>query len=121
MNVEEFRDFCMSLRVSVEKAPWTEEQYKDLITFSVGDKWFALLDPVNKFADLKCNPDRVTVFTDKYAGCFPAWHMNKTHWVGVRLESDIPDSVIKEMIADSYGLIVASLNRKTRDGLGLSY
>lgn len=110
----------MSLRGSVEKAPWTEGQYHDLITFSVGDKWFALLDPDNKFANLKCSPERVTELIEKYTGCFPAWHMNKTHWIGVRLESDVPDSVIMGMMVDSYNLIVASLNRKTRDGLGLS-
>ena len=120
MNVEEFQDFCMSLKGTVEKAPWSEDQYKDLITFSIGDKWFALLDPDNRFSNLKCNPERVIELTEKYKGCFPAWHMNKTHWIGVRLESDIPDRVIKGMIADSYNLIATSLNRKKREELGLS-
>lgn len=119
MNVEEFQDYCMSLKGAEEKAPWTEEQYTDLITFSVGDKWFALLDPNNKCADLKCNPERVTELIEKYSGCFPAWHMNKTHWIGVRLESDVPASVINEMIADSYALIVSSLNKTTRERLRL--
>ena len=120
MNVEDFQDFCMSLKGAAEKAPWTEDKYKGLITFSVGGKWFALLDPDNKFADLKCEPMRVVEWIERYAGCFPAWHMNKTHWIGTRLESDVPDSVIKGMIEDSYNLIVASLSRKMREELGLS-
>lgn len=119
MNVEEFQDFCMSLKGAVEKAPWTEDKYKDLVTFSVGDKWFALLDPDNKFADLKCDPGRVVGLNEKYTGCFPAWHMNKAHWIGVRLESDVPDSVIKGMIEGSYNLIVTSLSRKIREELEL--
>lgn len=32
----------------------------------------------------------------------PAWHMNKEHWLGVRLESDVPDSVIRSLIRDGY-------------------
>ena len=32
----------------------------------------------------------------------PAWHMNKEHWPGVRLESDAPDSVIRPLIRDGY-------------------
>lgn len=33
---------------------------------------------------------------------FPAWHMNKEHWPGVRLKSDVPDSVIRSLIRDGY-------------------
>lgn len=120
MNIEEFRDFCMALRGAAENAPWAKPEYSDLITFSVGEKWFALLDPNNRAANLKCDPLRVIELIDEYSGCNLAWHMNKKHWIGVRLESDVPDSVIKELITCSYKLIVASLSRKTRGELGLS-
>lgn len=36
---------------------------------------------------------------------FPAWHMNKEHWPGVRLESDVPDSVIRSLIRDGYDTV----------------
>lgn len=36
---------------------------------------------------------------------FPAWHMNKEHWPGVRLESDAPDSVIRSLIRDGYDTV----------------
>lgn len=45
--------------------------------------------------------------------------MNKTHWIGVRLESDVPDDEIKEMIRAAYRLIVNSLTSKVREELGL--
>lgn len=88
MNVKEFRDFCLSLKGVQENAPWTEPKYQNLITFTVGEKWFSLLDIDNKFTNLKCDPDMIFELHDKYSGCFPAWHMNKKHWIGVRLESD---------------------------------
>lgn len=36
---------------------------------------------------------------------FPAWHMNKEHWPGVKLESDVPDSVIRSLIRDGYDTV----------------
>lgn len=119
MNVEEFRDFCLSLKGAEENAPWTEPQYKNLVTFTVGGKWFSLLDLENKFTDLKSRPEDILELQAKYNGCFPAWHMNKSHWLGVRLESDVPDSIIKELITDSYNIIVSSLSKKIREDLGL--
>lgn len=35
----------------------------------------------------------------------PAWHMNKEHWPDVRLESDVPDSVIRSLIRDGYDTV----------------
>lgn len=36
---------------------------------------------------------------------FPAWHMNKEHWLSVRLGSDVPDSVIRSLIRDGYDTV----------------
>lgn len=36
---------------------------------------------------------------------FPAWHMNKEHWLSVQLESDVPDSVIRSLIRDGYDTV----------------
>ncbi|MDE6278836.1 MAG: MmcQ/YjbR family DNA-binding protein [Paramuribaculum sp.] len=119
MNVEDFRDFCLAMKGAEEKSPWTEPQYRDLITFSIGGKWFSLFDPVNRFTDLKCTPEHILELQERYEGCFPAWHMNKQHWLGVRLESDVPDNVIKQLVTDAYNLIVASLPKKTKAELGI--
>ena len=45
--------------------------------------------------------------------------MNKEHWLGVTLESDIPDAIIKQLLKGGYGLIVASLPKKKREESGL--
>lgn len=117
MNVEELRDYCLSLKGGQENMPWTEPQYSMLVTFTVGGKWFCLLDMDKKFIDVKCDPERVQEMQARYQGAFPAWHMNKDHWLGVRLESDIPDSVVKELLAEGYSLIVAKLPKSVRESL----
>lgn len=119
MNVEEFREVCLSLKGAKENAPWSEPKYRNLVTYTVGGKWFSLLDLENKFADLKAPAAAIPELQEQYAGCFQAWHMNKSHWIGVRLESDLPDKKIKELITESYRLVVSSLPRKTREELNM--
>ena len=109
MNVEELRDFCISLPQVQENSPWTEPQYRNLITFTIGGKWFCLFDPDKKFIDVKSTPDEIQELLSQYKGFFPAWHMNKEHWIGITLESDVPDSLIKELLKDAYNLVKSHL------------
>lgn len=119
MNLEDFREYCLSLPHAVENQPWTEPQYQMLATFTVGGKWFCLVDLDKKFIDVKCDPERIADMQSRYEGAFPAWHMNKEHWLGVRLESDVPDSVIKSLIKEGYDTIVSHLPKREREELGL--
>ncbi|MCM1111166.1 MAG: MmcQ/YjbR family DNA-binding protein [Clostridium sp.] len=119
MNVEELREYALSLPKVEENQPWTEPRYEMLITYKVGGKWFMLEDPDKKFIDVKCEPETIAGMQSRYEGAFPAWHMNKEHWFGIKLESDVPDSVIRQLVGDGYKLIVEKLPEKTRESIGL--
>ena len=119
MNIEDFREFCLSLPCAEENQPWAEPQYQMLATYTVGGKWFCLVDIDKKFIDVKCDPEEIAEMQSKYEGAFPAWHMNKGHWLGVRLESDMPDNVIKSLIQEGYNLIISHLPKKKREELGI--
>ena len=115
MNIEDLRDYCLSLKAVEEKMPWTEPQYNMLVTFSVGGKWFCLLDTVKKFIDVKSDPEKIQAILAHYKGAFPAWHMKKEHWIGITLNSDVPDSLIKELLEEGYKSVVHHLPKKTMD------
>ena len=119
MNIEDFRNFCLSLPLAKENAPWIEPQYQNLITFTVADKWFCLLDIENKFCDIKCVPENVEALQTKYNGIQPAWHMNKTHWIKIVLDSDVPEKEIENLVKQAYELIIKSLTKSKRQELGL--
>lgn len=119
MNTEELREYCLSLPEAVEAQPWTEPQYQMLVTFKVGGKWFCLFNPDEKFVDIKCDPEVIGEMQSRYEAAFPAWHMNKEHWLGVKLDSDMPDAQIRALIKAAYDLIVAHLPAKQRQSLGL--
>lgn len=119
MNVEDFREYCLSLPQAKENSPWTEPQYQNLITFTVDGKWFCLLDAENKFCDIKCSPEMIIDLREHYQGVQPAWHMNKTHWVKIVLDSDVPDKEIEALVKQAYDLIVKGLSKSKRTQLGL--
>ena len=121
MNVEDLRDYCLSLKAVKENMPWKEPQYSMLVTFSIGGKWFCLLDPEKKFIDVKSDPERIQDILAHYKGAFPAWHMNKEHWIGITLDSDIPDQLIKELLEEGYKAVASSLPKKIKEELKLDF
>ncbi len=112
MHIEAFRDFCLSL-------PWATEDFpfgNETLVFKVGGKIFALTDPDHfESINLKCNPEKAVELRELYEGVLPGYHMNKKHWNTVLTEADVPDTLLKEMILESYELVKASLPKKVRD------
>lgn len=121
MDIETFRKYCLSFDGAKEKLPFekaTSQYDKDLLVFYVADKWFCFFN-IDKFdfCDLKCDPEESKELQEKYQGIKPGYHMNKKHWISVSFNSDVPDSVLKELVRKSYDLIVAGLTKKQREEL----
>ncbi len=113
MNIEEFRNYCLSFAGAGEKMPWVEPAYASLLVFMVGDKWFGLVDVDEfDFCNLKCDPARSLELQARYEGITLGWHMNKKYWISVYFNKDVPDSLIKELVKDSYGIVFSKLPKK---------
>ncbi len=114
MNIEEFRDFCLSFRGVTESFPFDE----NILVFKVMDKMFALVD-VDKFesVNLKCDPERAITLREQFQGILPGWHMNKKHWNTVKFRSDVPEILLKELVAHSYELVVGKLPKRQQTEL----
>ncbi len=111
MDVASLRKYCLSLPFAKECFPWNEPQYEMLSTFTVAGKWFCLLNSDEEFVDLKCKPENVEKLQSEFDGIFPAWHMNKQHWIGVKLYSDLTDDEIEDLLKQSYDLVFDSLSK----------
>lgn len=76
---------------------------------------FALstLDARPLTVNLKCDPDDAVRLREEYAAIAPGWHMNKRHWNTVTV-SGVPGRLLRELIEDSYDLVVAGLPRAER-------
>ena len=111
MNIEEFREYCLSKKGVVETFPFGEET----LVFKVMGKMFALTGlnthPAN--ANLKCDPERAIELREEYDGLIkPGYHMSKVHWNTVELERNVPHELLIELIDHSYDLVVKSLTKK---------
>ena len=115
MDIEEFREYCLSKPAATEDTPFGP----DNIVFKVGGKMFALaaLDEVPPAVNLKCDPDLALELRDRYAQVRPGYHMNKKHWNTVELDGVIPEKEIRKMIDHSYDLVVKSLPKSRREKL----
>ena len=67
---------------------------------------------------VKCEPELAEALRGAHAAVLPGYHLNKRHWNTVILDGSLPDEVIRDMIEDSYDLVVAKLSRARRRALG---
>nr|WP_202544668.1 MmcQ/YjbR family DNA-binding protein [Streptomyces sp. SID5606] len=107
------RGLCLSFNASVEDFPFNPETS----VFKVLGKMFALssLDGRPLTVNLKCDPDDAIRLRGEYPGLVvPGWHMNKRHWNTVTADGGLPDRVVRELVEDSYDLVVAGLPRADR-------
>lgn len=115
MNIESLREYCLSKKAVEEGFPFGETT----LVFKVKGKMFLLAgldNPVLQF-NVKCDPEKAIEWRERFAAVQPGYHMNKRLWNTVILDGTIPARIIKEMIDDSYILVVESLPKKSQEGL----
>jgi predicted DNA-binding protein (MmcQ/YjbR family) len=114
MDVEFIWNYCLSKNGAEETFPFNPST----LVFKLGGKMFALFD-VDNFngINLKCNPERSINLRESYNGIVPAFHMNKKHWITVKINQDVDSDLLIELINHSYDLVYNSLPKKIRDGI----
>lgn len=114
MTPAELRAFCLGFNAAVEEFPFTPETS----VFKVLGKVFALsaLDADPLKVNLKCDPEQAVRLRAELEAVVPGWHMNKRHWNTVTAGGPgaLPDALVRELVEDSYDLVVAGLPRAER-------
>ena len=113
MNLEELREYCLSLPYVTEDMPFG----KDVLVFRICNRIFVLtnLESVPLRVSLKCDPERAIELREQYPDKITAgYHLNKKHWNTVLLES-LPLTLIKEMIQLSYDQVLTKVPKKERE------
>lgn len=112
MTPQELRTFCLSFNDVVEEFPFGP----DASVFKVAGKMFALssLDATPLTVNLKCDPEIAVQLRAAHPEIVPGWHMNKRHWNTVTADAKLPDQQVRELIEDSYDLVVAGLPKAVR-------
>jgi len=102
MDIEKFRNICLSLDDVTEEFPFGPRN----LVYKVKGKMFTITD-IDTFSsiNLKCDPEQAIELRERYAAVLPGYHMNKKHWNTVLMDNSISDKLIEEWIVESYRLV----------------
>ena len=90
-HTENGKWFGVLMRVSAEKLPRLRE------TGTGGTEFVNILN-------LKCEPELAAALAAGKRGIFPAYHMNKTHWISVFLNGSVSEEELDSLIELSFEL-----------------
>jgi predicted DNA-binding protein (MmcQ/YjbR family) len=115
MDIESLREYCLKKKASKESFPFGDST----IVFKVKEKIFLLagLGESPLQFNVKCDPEKIDALREEYDAVRPGYHMNKRHWNTIIINGTIPEKKLKEMIDESYLLVVQSLSKKDKAGL----
>ena len=109
-------EYCKGKFGTKPEAPW--EDSPDAYTFKTAkrNKWYALfmtipykslglaakgtLDVVN----IKLPPEKILNLIDR-VHFYPAYHMNKKHWITIILDKEVDEPLVEQLLEESYGLV----------------
>ena len=115
MDADELRRWCLAQIGAVEDFPFGPEHS----VFKVGGKVFAIsaLDRAPLEVSVKCEPELALQLRHTYAAIRPGYHLNKRHWNTVTLDGSLPDQLVRDLVEDSYDLVVNALPARLRKQL----
>jgi predicted DNA-binding protein (MmcQ/YjbR family) len=108
VNIEELRDYCLEKPGVTESFPFGEET----LVFKVGEKIFLLTGLGEATFNVKCDPEKAIELREQFSEVMPGYHMNKKHWNTVHTDGSLTVKQLRQMIDDSYELVLKSLPKK---------
>ena len=112
MTKQEFFEMCSSSYLTLPDYPFEEDFETAVFRHAVNRKWFALSmqvsrckfgldsDEVVDVVNLKLPTEMFGSF-GAAEGVYPAYHMNKLHWISVLLP-DAPDDIVQFLLNASF-------------------
>ena len=123
MTKQQFLSYCLSTYGTSPDYPFEEDFVTAVLRHADNKKWYALVmrvsrrkfsfdsDEIIDVVNLKLPTEMFGSFgTDD--GVYPAYHMNKLHWISVLLP-DSPDDVVQFLVNASYEATKDKRKRRT--------
>lgn len=109
MNIELFREDCLSMPFATEDMPFDDS----VVTYRLKGKIFAciLLDKPDLIV-LKCDPEYALELRAQYLCVEGAWHWNKKYWNQITLNGELTDLQIYELIRHAYSEVNKKLPKR---------
>lgn len=85
---------------------WDDTPEAAIFRHKNNKKWFALIMKVKneEYVNVKTPPDYSDLLRNTYDYIIPAYHMNKEHWNTVIISKEVNETLLYELIDQSYEL-----------------
>jgi predicted DNA-binding protein (MmcQ/YjbR family) len=113
MDGEKLLDVAEETAKRLHSASWEHPFGPDWEVFKVGGKVFLLTTqvPGRAVITVKCEPDIAAELVQTHISISPGYHMNKRHWVSAWPGDDVDEDLVRDLVNNSYRLVVSSLPR----------
>lgn len=110
MDIESLRKWCLSFPHTTENVQWGCD-----LCFKVDGKLFAVapLEVAPVRLSFKCSPENFPELCER-EGVRPAPYMARAQWVALEQLNTLPDTELRELLAESYRLVWERLSKKRR-------
>ena len=120
MNIEEIRDYCLSMDGVTEKTPFGKfaRRYDSILVYYVLDHMFCFVD-MNDFTSVtvKSTPDEVEEIRMNHSSVSNPFNQSLKHWIQLNLNGDIPDRQIYAFVNQAYEIVKAKYTKKSKKQL----
>lgn len=117
MNIEDFRDFCLSMEGVSEKTPFGNfaKRYDSILVFYILEHMFCFVDIDDfTFVNIKSTPEEIEQIRERYSSVSNPLNMSAKHWIQLNLNGDVPDSVVYSLTNRAYEIIKDKYTKKSR-------
>ena len=116
MNIEELRDYCLSLPDVTEATPFekfSRGRYTILVFYVSGHMFCYFNIDDFKFITIKCDPEQMAELKERYQAIGEPFNGDKRYWISVEVNSDVNDEELRELVRKSYVLVKDRKRHKT--------
>ena len=121
MNVEEFREYCLSLPDVTEATPFekfSKGKFTILgrpvltVVFYINSHMFCYFN-VDDFSNItiKCESSEMAELKEHYQAVSEPFNGDKRYWISVQPNMDIYDETLKELVRKSYEIVKAKYKK----------
>lgn len=115
MNIEELREYCLSLEDVTEKTPFGKfaRRFDSVLVFYILDHMFCMTDMDNfTSVTVKADPEVIEELKMTRTSVSSHRNMSERHWIQLNLNGDLSDCEIYTLVKRSYGIVKSKYTKK---------
>lgn len=115
MDIEKFREFCLSFEGVTEKTPFGKfaRRFESILVFYVLDHMFCFID-MDDFTNVnvKSTPEEIQELKTRYASVTDTINRSMKYWVKIEFGGDMSERHILDLVRRSYELVKEQYKKK---------